>query len=78
MRLIMEIRGRGQIRLTMNTYSHILPAMQQQGADRLDAGPRRLTAYCGPLLARAWPAAADESEDAGAQAKNSAMVWLSS
>lgn len=36
-RLVMEILGHSQISLTMNTYSHVIPAMQKEVADRMDA-----------------------------------------
>jgi integrase len=36
-RTIMETLGPSQIRLTLNTYSHVLPALQADAAARLDA-----------------------------------------
>ncbi len=33
----METQGHSQISLTLDTYSHILPALQQEAADRMDA-----------------------------------------
>jgi len=33
----MEILGHSQISITMNLYSHVIPAMQQEVAARLDA-----------------------------------------
>ena len=36
-RIVMETLGHSQIRLTMNTYSHVMPAMQREAADRMDA-----------------------------------------
>jgi integrase len=36
-RTIMETLGHSQISLTLNTYSHVLPALQQEAADKLDA-----------------------------------------
>ena len=33
---VMEILGHSQISLTMNTYSHVLPALQVQAARRLN------------------------------------------
>ena len=33
----METLGHSQISLTMNTYSHVLPALQEDAALRLDA-----------------------------------------
>lgn len=34
-RLVMEILGHSQIGLTMDTYSHVLPAMQRDAADKM-------------------------------------------
>ncbi len=36
-RVVMETLGHSQISLTMNTYSHVMPAMQRDAADLLDA-----------------------------------------
>ncbi len=36
-RVVMDILGHSQIGLTMNTYSHVLPALQVEAASRLDA-----------------------------------------
>ncbi|MGI8475082.1 MAG: tyrosine-type recombinase/integrase, partial [Thermomicrobiales bacterium] len=36
-RVVMETLGHSQISLTMNTYSHVMPAAQRDAADRLDA-----------------------------------------
>ena len=33
----MEILGHSQISLTMNTYSHVLPALPLEAAERMDA-----------------------------------------
>ena len=33
----MEILGHSQISITMNLYSHMIPAMRQEVASRLDA-----------------------------------------
>jgi hypothetical protein len=33
----MEILGHSQIGLTMNTYSHVIPQLQQEAASKLDA-----------------------------------------
>jgi hypothetical protein len=33
----MEILGHSQISLTMNTYSHVIPALQRDAAERMDA-----------------------------------------
>jgi len=35
--LTFETLGHSQIRLTMNTYSHVLPALQRDAADRMEA-----------------------------------------
>ncbi|GAA2352513.1 site-specific integrase [Dactylosporangium salmoneum] len=35
-RVVMEILGHSQIAVTMNTYGHVLPAMQQEAAGRMD------------------------------------------
>ncbi len=36
-RVVMETLGHSQISLTMNTYAHVMPAMQREAADRMDA-----------------------------------------
>jgi integrase len=36
-RTIMETLGHSQISLTLNTYSHVLPALQEEAAAKLDA-----------------------------------------
>jgi integrase len=36
-RVVMEMLGHSQISLTMNTYSHVMPALQQDAAARLEA-----------------------------------------
>jgi integrase len=36
-RVVMENLGHSQISLTMNTYSHVLPALQREAADRMEA-----------------------------------------
>ncbi len=36
-RVVMETLGHSQISLTMNTYSHVIPALQQEAADKMDA-----------------------------------------
>jgi site-specific recombinase XerD len=35
-RVVMEILGHGQISLTMNTYSHVAPQLQDQAAGLMD------------------------------------------
>ena len=36
-RVVMETLGHSQISLTLNTYSHVLPAMQEDAAAKMDA-----------------------------------------
>jgi integrase len=36
-RVVTETLGHSQISLTMNTYSHVLPALQREAADRMEA-----------------------------------------
>lgn len=36
-RLVMEILGHSQIAVTMNIYSHVIPAMQRDVANQIDA-----------------------------------------
>ncbi len=36
-RVVMETLGHSQISLTMDTYSHVIPALQRDAADRMDA-----------------------------------------
>ena len=36
-RVVMEILGHSQISLTMNTYSHVIPELERDAADRMDA-----------------------------------------
>ena len=33
----METLGHSQISLTLNTYSHVIPALQREAADRMEA-----------------------------------------
>jgi integrase len=35
-RIVMDVLGHSQISLTMNTYSHVIPEMRRQAADRMD------------------------------------------
>jgi integrase len=35
-RVVMEILGHSQISLTMNTYTHVIPELRRQAADRMD------------------------------------------
>ncbi len=36
-RVVMETLGHSQISLTMDTYSHVIPALQKEAADRMNA-----------------------------------------
>lgn len=36
-RVVMEILGHSQISLTLNTDSHVIPSLQRDAAERLDA-----------------------------------------
>ena len=36
-RVVMEQLGHSTITLTMNVYSHVIPALQRDAADRMDA-----------------------------------------
>lgn len=36
-RVVMEQLGHSTIALTMNVYSHVIPALQREAADRMDA-----------------------------------------
>jgi integrase len=36
-RMVMDILGHSQIAVTMNTYGHVIPAMQQEAAGHMDA-----------------------------------------
>jgi integrase len=36
-RVVMETLGHSQVSLTLNTYSHVLPALQQEAAAKMDA-----------------------------------------
>ncbi len=36
-RVVMELLGHSQIAVTMNTYSHVVPALKREAADQIDA-----------------------------------------
>ncbi len=36
-RVVMDLLGHSSIALTMNTYSHVIPAMQREAANQMDA-----------------------------------------
>ena len=36
-RVVMELLGHSTIALTMNTYSHVIPALERDAADRMNA-----------------------------------------
>jgi integrase len=35
-RLVMELLGHSQIAVTMNTYSHVIPALRKEAADKME------------------------------------------
>jgi integrase len=35
-RVVMDVLGHSQISLTMNTYSHVIPELRREAADRMD------------------------------------------
>ncbi len=37
LRVVMETLGHSDIRLTANTYSHLVPGLAREAADRVDA-----------------------------------------
>jgi integrase len=41
-RVVMEILGHSQIKLTMDTYSHVIPALQREAADKMNAILRKM------------------------------------
>jgi len=36
-RVVMDVLGHSQIAVTMNIYGHVIPAMQQEAANEIDA-----------------------------------------
>ncbi|HWU07563.1 MAG TPA: tyrosine-type recombinase/integrase [Streptomyces sp.] len=38
-RVIMEVLGHGQMRTTTDTYSHVMPALGRDAADRMGSAP---------------------------------------
>jgi integrase len=36
-RMVIDVLGHSQIAVTMNTYGHVIPAMQQEAAGHMDA-----------------------------------------
>jgi integrase len=49
-KIVQELLGHSQIALTLDTYSHVLPSMQEQALDRLGA---LLTKAAGPVAVKA-------------------------
>ena len=39
-RVVMETLGHSSIQMTLNTYSHVMPALARQAADSMDAALR--------------------------------------
>jgi hypothetical protein len=50
----METLGHSQIGLTMNTYSHVIPALQSEAATQMDA-VLRAVAEIGNTIGNSWP-----------------------
>ena len=48
-RVVMETLGHSQISLTLNTYSHVIPALGREAAERMDAVLRRVDRELGPI-----------------------------
>jgi integrase len=46
-RMVMDIMGHSQIAVTMNTYGHVIPAMQHEAAGHMDAALGELDAESG-------------------------------
>jgi integrase len=36
-RVVMDVLGHSEIGMTMNTYSHVIPELRRDAADRMDA-----------------------------------------
>ena len=36
-KVVQELLGHSQIRMTLDTYSHVLPSMQQEAMNKLDS-----------------------------------------
>ena len=39
-KVVSEQFGHASIGITLDTYSHVMPGMQKEGAEKIDAGPR--------------------------------------
>jgi integrase len=39
-KVVSERLGHASIGITFDTYSHVMPEMQEEAAERIDAGPR--------------------------------------
>jgi integrase len=44
-RMVMDVLGHSQISVTMNTYGHVIPAMQQEAAGHMDAALGQVDAF---------------------------------
>jgi integrase len=40
-RVVMDLLGHSQIAVTMNTYSHVVPALRKEAADKMEAVLRK-------------------------------------
>jgi integrase len=45
-RVVMDLLGHSQIAVTMNTYSHVVPALRKEAADQIDAILKFCEASC--------------------------------
>jgi len=50
-RVVMDLQGHSQIAITMNTYSHLVPAVRPEAADRMGA----ILAPAAQLMAQVRP-----------------------
>jgi len=41
-KIVSEPLGHASIGITLDTYSHVMPGMQEEAAEKIDEGPRRL------------------------------------
>jgi integrase len=43
-KVVSERLGHASIGITLDTYSHVMPGMQEEAAEKIDAGPRKALA----------------------------------
>jgi hypothetical protein len=51
-KVVSERLGHASIGITLDTYSHVMPGMQEEAAEKIDAGPRAALAGQGPGFRR--------------------------